>query len=109
MAGPDDGVKLPVTDLGATFNMRWALINAPLVGNLAAPSPVAAAAALAVRLLTAQVQVQTPVGLFVTVNVAVDRLMADAEQAGYLLWTVLQAQVMLNIEPSFLRRQTCVA
>ena len=71
--------------LGVIFNMRWALINTPLVWDLTASGPVAARAALAVWLLAAQVQVQTPVGLLVAANVAVDRLMADAEPACYLL------------------------
>ena len=33
MAGAYDGVKLPVPNLGACFNMRWALIKTPLIGN----------------------------------------------------------------------------
>ena len=89
MTEPDDGVEFPVTHLRTIFNMRWAPVNMPLVGHLATPGPVAAGAAFAVRFLAPQVQVQTPVGLFVAVNVALDRLMADAEQTCYLLGTVL--------------------
>ena len=109
MAGAYDGVKLPVTDLRAIFNMRWALTNTPLVWDLTASGPVAARAALAVWLLAAQVQVQTPVGLLVAVNVAVDRFMADVEQACYLFGAVLQAQVMINVMPSLARGDACVA
>ena len=61
MAGAYDRVKLPVANLGALFNMRWALIKTPLVCNLAPPVAAAAIATLAIRLLTAQEQVQVQV------------------------------------------------
>ena len=109
MTGPDDGVEFPVTHLRTIFYMRWAPVNMPLVGHLATPGPVAAGAAFAVRFLAAQVQVQTPVGLLVAVNAAVDRLMADAEQTCYLLGTALQAQVMINAAPHLAGRDTCAA
>ena len=109
MTWADDGVKLPVTDLGAIFNMSWALVNTSLIGDLPAPGSVTASATLAIRLLAAQVQVQTPVSLLVAVNVAVDRFMADAQQACYLFGAVLQAQVMINVVPSLLRCHSRVA
>ena len=59
--------------------------------------------------LAAQVQVQTPVGLFVAVKGAVDRHMADARQTCYWLRTVFQAQVMINAVPHLAWRDTRVA
>ena len=87
MAEPDNGVKLPVTDLGAIFNVRWALIHMPLVWDSAAYGRVATRKTLAVRLLAAQMQAQTHFVPLVAINVQVNRLMADVEQSCYLLGT----------------------
>ncbi len=99
LVGPDDGVKLPVADLGAVFNVRWALSNAPLVGNVASAAAVAAATALLVGLLTAQRQVQASTSLSVAVDVEVNRLMADVDKACNLFWAVLESQIVLDRVP----------
>ena len=97
-----------MTYLGARLNIGRTLINAPLVGHLATPCSIGATAALAVRLLAAQVQVQASIGLFIPINVAVNLLMADVQQACYLLGAVLQAQVIIHAMPHFERRQARV-
>jgi len=80
MVGPDDGVKLPVADLRTLFNMRWALINGPLIGNAASALSPTGAAAFLVRLLAAQKQVPTATSPFVTVDVTINRFMADVQK-----------------------------
>ena len=51
MAWAYGGVELPVTNLGAIFNMCWTLINTPSVGDLTPPVAVVSTAALAIRFL----------------------------------------------------------
>ena len=63
---------------------------------------VAAAAAPLVGLLTTQGQVQTSTGLLVAVDVEVNRLMADVDEACNLFWAVLESQIVLDRVPGLL-------
>ena len=75
------------------------LVDTPLVGDVATPVAVTAIAALSLGLLAAQEQVQAATGSFISVNVTINRLMADGQHVCYLLWAVCKAHIVINRMP----------
>ena len=109
MKRTDESVKLPVANPGSSFYVSWALVYAPLVCNEPAPVAVAAATALSVGLLTAQIPMPTPACPLVAVDVAIDRLVTDVQLVRDLLWTLIKQQIVLHAVPGHLRDGQTIA
>ena len=94
---------------GSSFNVSWALVYAPLVGNEPAPVAVATATALSVGLLTAQIPMPTPACPLVAVDVAIDRFMTDVQLVTDLLRTLIKQQIVRHAVPGHLRDGQTIA
>lgn len=77
-----------MADLRSGFNVLWSFANGPPTYYLTS-TVVAAGIALFTLLLAAQLLIQATASRFIGIDMAVNRLMANADLIGYLLGTPL--------------------
>ena len=107
VAHSDHGVALPVAHLTASLNRGWTLGNGPSTNDLPATvSPTGVTFAL--LFLTTKVFPKRPTLSLVSIDMLVNRFVANRQTGGNLFWTPLKLQSLCNQRPDSFAHTTSI-